>query len=74
MHWPTPRQSVSTPAGALMSVADLYGNQTRTPHAIDAMFSPQLHLLDGVEVHEGLRNNSQDTLTHWLVSTQSPTQ
>ena len=26
--------------------------------------------LDGVEVHEGLRNNSRDNLTHWLISTQ----
>ena len=39
----------------------------QAPHAIDATSSPQLHLLDGVEVHEGLRNN----LTHWLISTHS---
>ena len=32
----------------------------RTPNAIDATSSPQLDLLDGVEVHEGLGNNSQD--------------
>ena len=37
------------------------------PHAIDASSSPQLHLLDGVEAHEGLRNK----LTHWLISTQN---
>ena len=42
-------------------------------HAIDATLSPKLHLLDGVEVHEGLRNNSQDNLTHWLISTQRGT-
>ena len=30
----------------------------QAPHAIDTILSPQLHLLDGVEVHEGLRNNS----------------
>ena len=24
-----------------------------------------------MEVHEGLRNNSQDNLTHWLISTQA---
>ena len=29
-----------------------------------------MRLLDGVEVHEGLRNSSQDNLTHWLISTQ----
>ena len=40
------------------------------PHAIDASSSPQLHLLDGVEVHEGPRNSSQDNLTHCLISTQ----
>ena len=42
----------------------------QAPHAIDAMVSSQLHLLDGVEVHKGLRNSSQDNLTHWLISTQ----
>ena len=39
-------------------------------HAIDAALSPELGLLDGVEVHEGLRNISRDTLTRWLISTQ----
>ena len=34
------------------------------------MLSPQLRLLDGVEVHEGLRNSYQDNLTHWLIFTQ----
>ena len=32
--------------------------------------SPFLRQLDGVEVHKGLRNNSQDNPTHWLISTQ----
>jgi len=39
-------------------------------HAIDATLSPSPRLLDGVEVHEGLSNSSQDNLTHWLISTQ----
>jgi hypothetical protein len=39
-------------------------------HAIDATLSPSPRLLDGVEVHKGLRNSSQDNLTHWLISTQ----
>ena len=39
-------------------------------HAIDAMLSTELRLLDGVEVDEGLSNSSQDNLTHWLISTQ----
>ena len=46
--------------------------KVQAPHAIDAMLSPQLRLLDGVEVHEGLCNSSQDNLTHWLISTQAP--
>ena len=32
---------------------------------------PFLRLLDGVQVDEGLRNSSQDNLTHWLISTQA---
>ena len=39
-------------------------------HAIDATLSPSPRLLDGVEVRKGLRNSSQDNLTHWLISTQ----
>ena len=42
----------------------------QAPHAIDATLSPSLCLLDGVEVHKGLHNSSQDNLTHWLISTQ----
>jgi hypothetical protein len=30
-------------------------------HAIDATLSKYLRQIDGVEVHEGLRNKSQDT-------------
>ena len=37
-------------------------------HAIDATLSPLQRLLDGVEVHEGFSNSSQDNLTHWLIS------
>ena len=44
------------------------------PHAIDATLSPWPRRLDGVEVHKGLRNNSQDNLLHWLISTQACTQ
>ena len=40
-------------------------------HAIDATLSPSPRLLDGVEVHEGLSQYSQDNLTHCLISTQS---
>ena len=48
-------------AGLLVLLdVDLCGIKFRAPHAIDATSSPQLHLLDGVEVHEGLGNNSQD--------------
>ena len=32
----------------------------RTPNAIDATSSPQLDLLDGVEVHEGYPNSLVD--------------
>ena len=38
-------------------------------YAIDATLPSQLLQLDGVEVHEGLRNN----ITHWLISTQAAT-
>ena len=38
--------------------------------AIDATLSPWPRRLDGVEAHKGLRNNSRDNLTHWLISTQ----
>ena len=43
----------------------------RTPHAIDATLSPCPRRLDGVEVHDGPRNISQDNLTLWLISTQA---
>ena len=55
----------------------------RTPHAIDATSSPQLHLLDGVEILRRRRDvvpvaasarwrgGSRDNLTHWLISTQA---
>ena len=39
-------------------------------HAIDATLSRSPRLLDGVEVHKGPHNSSQDNLTHWLISTQ----
>ena len=39
-------------------------------HAIDATSSPWTRRLDGVEAHEGPRNISQDTLTHWLIFAQ----
>ena len=39
-------------------------------HAIDAMLSTELRLLDGVEVHESLLQYPQDNRAHWLISTQ----
>ena len=47
----------------------LCGNQILAPHAIETTLSRSPRLLDGVEVHEGPRI----ILTHWLISTQSPT-
>ena len=41
--------------------------------AIDATLSPRPRRFDGVEVHKGPRNISQDNLTHWLISTQATT-
>ena len=38
--------------------------------AIDATLSPRPRRFDGVEVHKGPRNISQDNLTHWLIYTQ----
>ena len=43
----------------------------RRLHAIDATSSPRPQRLDGVEAHEGLRNNSQDSRSHRLISTQA---
>ena len=36
----------------------------------DATLCPRPRRLDGAEAHEGLRNDSQDNLAHWLMSTQ----
>ena len=43
----------------------------RRLHAIDATSSPRPQRLDGVEAHEGLRNSSQDSRSHRLISTQA---
>ena len=43
-----------------LKVLEACGNQISGAHAIDATLSPELLLLDGVEVN----------LTHWLISTQ----
>ena len=63
-----PRIRAASSSSSSASRSNLRINQFQVPHAIDAMLSPRLHLLDGVEVHEGLRTISQDNLIRWLIS------
>ena len=55
---------------AMMSPYSCICSMAWSFQAIDATLLPRQRRFDGVEVHEGPRSISQDSLTHWLISTQ----